>query len=366
MTIAQLSKRLKRALVPKPTQALTGLLNDDGSYTIRDPNQPGNIFVRLGGDVAQTHSVINKRTGADRIHNLAVWVAENEEGDPEVMSIANISNQQYIDPTMISNYQIPTPTGDLFPLVLSIDNLKELRVRVQDGLTVWIEAGYYRKPDNSIAYWPGGGLDLTAPPTANMKAITVIGIDSATNTAVEYQHTEVSDAQEPTASPYFDGVDFAAAVNAATGADVWLSTVGLHNGQTAITAQTDIQRISASLPLAPETLEATLATTGATVTTVFSYVVDELVSVTIHGHYIASKTDKTAAAGGSFRASYRRATGGNCTLVGTGYIEQEEDSAGAPVISVDADIGTQSARIRWAGVALEDWDIKVRYEVVTV
>lgn len=366
MTIAQLSKRLKRALVPKPTQALTGLLNDDGSYTIRDPNQPGNIFVRLGGDVAQTHSVINKRTGADRIHNLAVWVAENEEGDPEVMSIANISNQQYIDPTMISNYQIPTPTGDLFPLVLSIDNLKELRVRVQDGLTVWIEAGYYRKPDNSIAYWPGGGLDLTAPPTANMKAITVIGIDSATNTAAEYQHTEVSEAQEPTASPYFDGVDFAAAVNAATGADVWLSTVGLHNGQTAITAQTDIQRISASLPLAPETLEATLATTGATVTTLIAYTVAELVAVTIAGRIVASIDDKTAAYGASFRVTFRRAAGANVTLVGAGYIEQEEDSAGAPVITFDVDTGAQTGRVRWTGVAAEDWDVKTHYTVTTV
>jgi hypothetical protein len=112
------------------------------------------------------------------------------------------------------------------------------------------------------------------------------------------------------------------------------------------------------------TYEATLATSGNTLTTVFSYVVAELVTVTIHGHYTASKTDKSAAAGGSFRATYRRATAGNVALILTGWLEQETDSIGLPTLSVDADVGTQSARVRWTGVAAEDWTVKVQYEVI--
>jgi hypothetical protein len=112
------------------------------------------------------------------------------------------------------------------------------------------------------------------------------------------------------------------------------------------------------------TFQATIQTTGNTITNLISYTVAELVSVTLAGRIVASKSDKTAAFGASFRVTYRRQTGGNTTLVGTGWSEQEEDSAGAPVITFDADAGTQAGRVRWTGISAETWDVKVWYSVV--
>lgn len=113
------------------------------------------------------------------------------------------------------------------------------------------------------------------------------------------------------------------------------------------------------------TFQATIQTTGNTITNLVAYTVAELVAVTLAGRIVASKSDKTAAFGASFRVSYRRQTGGNCTLIGTGWLEQEEDSAGAPVITFDADTGTQAGRIRWTGIAAETWDVKVWYQAIT-
>lgn len=112
--------------------------------------------------------------------------------------------------------------------------------------------------------------------------------------------------------------------------------------------------------------EATLATTDATVTTLISYAVAQLSAVTIRGRIIAAKTDYTAGAGGFFRASFRRASGGNVTLIGTGFLEWEDDSASAPIVTFDVDVGTQTGRVRWAGVAAENWTVKAHYEIVGV
>jgi hypothetical protein len=118
--------------------------------------------------------------------------------------------------------------------------------------------------------------------------------------------------------------------------------------------------------LVGSTFEVSISTTDATVTNLITFVVAELQSVTIRGRFVAAKTDKTAAAGGFFRASFRRATGGNVTMVGSSYLEMEEDSAGAPILSFDVDTGAQTGRIRWQGVAAENWNVKAHYEYVTV
>lgn len=112
--------------------------------------------------------------------------------------------------------------------------------------------------------------------------------------------------------------------------------------------------------------QATLQTANNTVTTLISYAVAQLVGVTISGRIVASKSDKTAAYGASFRVTLRRATGGNVTLVGTGYIEAEEDSAGTPAVTFAVDTGTQVGLIQWQGISAETWDVKAWYTVVTV
>jgi hypothetical protein len=114
------------------------------------------------------------------------------------------------------------------------------------------------------------------------------------------------------------------------------------------------------------TFEATLATTDATVTPLISYTVAELIGVTLQGRIIAVKTDRTAAYGASFRVSFRRATAGNVALVGVGYVEADEDSGGAPVVTFNVNVGSQVGIVEWAGVIAENWSVKCHYTVTSL
>lgn len=114
------------------------------------------------------------------------------------------------------------------------------------------------------------------------------------------------------------------------------------------------------------TFQATLSTTDDTVTPLISYTVAELVGVTIAGRIVATLTDKTAAFGASFRVTFRRQTGGNVSLVGAGYIESDDDSAGTPAITFNVNVGTQTGVIEWQGILAENWSVKAQYQVVTV
>lgn len=136
------------------------------------------------------------------------------------------------------------------------------------------------------------------------------------------------------------------------------------NGQVLIADSTAASGLAWSS--APATLEATLSTSDATPTDLIAYPVAQLQAVTIRGRFVAAKTDKTAMASGFFRAGFRRASGGNVTMVGSSYLEIEEDSGGAPMINFAADVANQTGDIIWVGVAGENWQIKVAYEVVSI
>lgn len=116
----------------------------------------------------------------------------------------------------------------------------------------------------------------------------------------------------------------------------------------------------------PSTLEATLTTNDATTTNLIAYTVATTTAVTIRGRFVAAISDRSAAAGGFFRVTYRRTGAGDVTLVGAGYLELEEDSASAPTITFDVDVATQTGRIRWTGVAAQTWNVKCNYEVVSI
>lgn len=113
------------------------------------------------------------------------------------------------------------------------------------------------------------------------------------------------------------------------------------------------------------TFQATIQTSDATITNLIAYTVAELVGVTLAGRIVASKSDKTAAFGASFRVTFRRQTGGTVQLVGTGWSEQEEDSAGVPVITFAVNAGANTGLVQWTGIAAEVWDVKVHYQVTT-
>jgi hypothetical protein len=110
--------------------------------------------------------------------------------------------------------------------------------------------------------------------------------------------------------------------------------------------------------------EVSIATTDATLTSLISYTVAELVGVTIAGRIIAVKTDRTAAYGASFRVSFRRPTAGNVALVGVGYIEADEDSGGTPAITFAVNVGAQTGLVQWTGILAENWSVKAHYTIV--
>jgi len=110
---------------------------------------------------------------------------------------------------------------------------------------------------------------------------------------------------------------------------------------------------------------ALLTTTNNTVTTIASVGIAQLSAATITGSFIATKSDYTASATGTFRYGVRRASGGNVTQIAAASIAQDEDSSGSPALSLDVDTGTQTVRIRGTGVSAETWYWKVSYTVLS-
>lgn len=113
------------------------------------------------------------------------------------------------------------------------------------------------------------------------------------------------------------------------------------------------------------TYEATVSTSDATVTTILAYAMTTSSAITIQARIIGVKTDYSAALVARLTAGWVRGAG-SPALIGTGDLYVDENSSGAPIVSVDADAGTNSARIRVQGVAAESWSWKIQYSVVGV
>lgn len=142
---------------------------------------------------------------------------------------------------------------------------------------------------------------------------------------------------------------------------ILVGTVHLYAAQTTI-EETDIYRSADPRVIYPTPLTsyATLQTTNNTQTTIASVSVAELSLVTITGTFSGAKSDYSAALSGTFVASVRRASGGNATLVGV-TVTSNEDSAGTPTFTVDADTASQTARLRCTGITAETWNFAVKY-----
>lgn len=359
--------RAKHLIAEKPTNALVGRVNADNSITIYDEDEPGNIWVRLEGDIAQTYSVLNKKTGADREPNISVWVGRNPRG---VLEVLDIDSEQgdFIPKGQRSAFHQPiTVKGVGAPVLVNRNEWRGLRVRFNADLTATIEAGTYVSSNGDVVEWIETDLDLSAAvPAAGLKVPVVIGIRTSDNTAQYDVGTAISLTTPPTTQPLFNIATFVTLANASTDADIWLEGVAMSGGMTTFGPRDGVVlRPDAYDMSIGNTLQATLTTTNATVTNLIAYTVAELVGVTLAGRVVAVKSDKTAAYGASFRVTYRRATAGNVTLVGAGWLEAEEDSAGVPAITFDVDIGTQTGRVRWAGILAETWNVKVWYTVIT-
>jgi len=108
-------------------------------------------------------------------------------------------------------------------------------------------------------------------------------------------------------------------------------------------------------------------TTDATATTLWSLVVDEQTCVTVFALVSGLRDDHSEAITGMLIGGVRRDGGGNATTTGSPTVTSTEDSSGTPSFTLDADTGTQTARIRVTGEGSKniDWTATVIYMVVT-
>ncbi len=106
----------------------------------------------------------------------------------------------------------------------------------------------------------------------------------------------------------------------------------------------------------------TQQTTDATLTTVttVAVAVDEVWFV--KAIVTANIADYSAALGVEMWGVFRRATGGDVTLVGTLVGTVQEDSGSAPTFALTVDTGTQTVDVNVTGVAAETWDWTITLE----
>jgi hypothetical protein len=108
-------------------------------------------------------------------------------------------------------------------------------------------------------------------------------------------------------------------------------------------------------------------TSDATATTIWSVVIPEQTIATFFVLWSAIQDDHSEGGGGTIVATFRRDAGGNVTIVGAATVIDEDDSAGTITATMDADTGSQTARIRITGVAATvlDWAVTVIYQTRT-
>lgn len=121
------------------------------------------------------------------------------------------------------------------------------------------------------------------------------------------------------------------------------------------------------MPSNAEMTVSTVQTTDATQTTVASIAVPEDVAVTVQAIVTGAIDDYSATVSRNFSGAFRRASGGDVTLVGalTGGATQE-DSSGTPAITMQADTTAQAVDVDVTGIAAETWNWRCYLIIVSV
>ena len=109
--------------------------------------------------------------------------------------------------------------------------------------------------------------------------------------------------------------------------------------------------------------EYTVTTTDATPTTLVSIAVTTNQAITMDGDIIAATSTFSAAIGGNFLATARRA-GGGLTLVGSPVINLNEDSGGVPDFNVV--VSGNNLIVQVTGEVATTYNWKATVHVVTV
>lgn len=110
-----------------------------------------------------------------------------------------------------------------------------------------------------------------------------------------------------------------------------------------------------------------IQTTDNTQTTLWSVPIPVLSAATFQVIITCKRDDDSEAAGGTAIATFRRASGGNVTLVGAVVLVDEDDSSGTPAWTMDADTTAQTVRLRVTGETAKvfDWTATILYQLAT-
>lgn len=336
----------------------------DATGRVFDPYKSGDVLVRYisassaGWPQSVRRAVYNNISYAP---NTPVWVGFDDDGElavlgPRVTEILATGGNPHINDTQND------PTGGFLDLSMAV--ALRSQPTAAPSLYVTMKSLWYRK-DGIPVFFPGdGAINLTSsvPGTAGTQCLALAYLDTRDNTAKVTASTAISAAGGKAAFSEADIEEcFADAGDDAITSKLWW----LPNGTTVVDDSHDYLDVRFWLNIPSKTRSASIATTDATVTTLVSIAVAEDEVVVLTGKIAAYKSDFSAGAGGTFTATVRRAAGGNVTLIATTSTVQE-DSSGSPTWMVDVDTGTQTVRLRWTGVAAENWTPTVEYEVMRV
>jgi hypothetical protein len=254
-------------------------------------------------------------------------------------------------------------------------NLTGLRVEVTGSNEVYINPSTYTCPTDGLLYRFGGGLTgfagadsiaaLISSLISGQHQVAWVCLDYVTGLQKAVASTAVSAVGTlPQRTQLFSTVS----TIAVTASYKRIVPVYLYYGQTEITADDVLRQFDARLDFPLPTgvdYAATVSTSNNTATIIASILIAELSSVVVTGEVVGTKTDYSASLGATFSGAFRRASGGNVTLVGTAHVTTDEDSSNSPAVTLVATTGTQTADIKVTGVTGENWDWRATYRITT-
>lgn len=343
----EIQKVLDRATGRNTRAATIG----DSAGVIYEPGRPGYVRVTYPASSGRTYpTVVRLRIGIRLDAGTPVIVGLDRNNQPAVIDIDfdGMESGDWNPYTAATTNQVVQTTDlNTSPILLST------AFGASQPLYVTLFPFRYIR-NGTLHNFTGisGGIDSSSYIPLTVGQACVVGLFLTPSDTHEIQ---VSTA---TYDPVGD-VDIQECITKATDGSIPSSFYKLVYGQTLI-SDTDKLWDARQWINVPDDDYATVQTTDNTQTTLTSISVAEASLLTITGTFSGYKSDYSAAISGTFVAGIRRATGGNATLVGVSVVSNE-DSGGTPAFTVDADTGTQTARLRVTGISAETWNWTAKY-----
>lgn len=324
----------------------------DADGVVYEPGRPGYVRVTYPASSGRTYpTVVRLRVGIKLDPGTPVIVGLDRNNQPAVIDI-DFDGMERADwnpyTGATTNKEVSNTDLNTSPILLS--------TAFGAANPLYVTVFPFRYIKNGILHnFAGveGGIDLSSYIPGSGGQQCVVGIFLTPSDTHEIQVSTDTD------NPVGD-TDIQECITQATVGSIPVAYWKLRYGQTLIT-DTDKLDDGRQWINIPEYDSAAIQTTDDTQTTLASITVSEASLLTITGTFSGVKSDYGAAISGTFVAGVRRATAGNATLVGV-TVTSNEDSSGTPAFTVDADTGTQSAKLLVTGIAAETWDWQVNYK----